>query len=140
MVAADRSEPLGTGSALDRRNQHTGRDLSSIWRDGVVLYGPIAASLDGIGKDLDAHSSICGDRVLAIALHPDDHAAFGVAELWGIDVLAWAEIEKDRMRLLCQATGVLIPSVDTVDDVLDRWAYGLYQAPNDDTAAAAAAA
>jgi hypothetical protein len=32
---------------------------------------------------------------------------------------------QSRYQLLCEAHGILIPEVDTVDELLDRWAYQL---------------
>ena len=45
-----------------------------------------------------------------------------MAELWGLPVLAWTEVEDGRYRLLCEAVGVLIPQLDTAEDLLDYWA------------------
>lgn len=79
----------------------------------------------GLPADLAKHDADCGDRVLAIALSPGDHKELCMAEIWGLPVLSWSEMEDGRYRLLCEATGVLIPKVDTVDELLDRWAYDL---------------
>ena len=71
---------------------------------------------------LDVHAAGCGDRVLALVLHPADHEAMSIVELWGIPVLGWAAIPEGRLELLCESTGaVLIPPFDTVDDVVDQW-------------------
>jgi hypothetical protein len=80
---------------------------------------------------MDIHAADCGDRVIGVALRPDDHEALSLAELWGLPVLAWPEMRKATLRLLCEANGVLIPEVHTFDDVLDEWMYHL-QRPADD--------
>jgi hypothetical protein len=84
--------------------------------------------LDGLHADFDSHASTCGDRIVAIALSPLDHEELCIAEIWGLPVLAWSEVEQGNYRLVCEANGVLIPQVDTVDELLDRWAYQLGRA------------
>lgn len=81
--------------------------------------------LEGVRADVNKHAADCGDRVVAIAFSPSDHRELCIAEIWGLPVLAWGEVMQGRYRLLCEATGVLIPNVDTVDELLDRWAYDL---------------
>lgn len=66
---------------------------------------------------LEKHARECPDRVLAFALHPADHEALAVVELWGIPVLGWDQVDKGRLRLLCEADGVLIPPFETVADI-----------------------
>lgn len=80
------------------------------------------------------HDHDCGDRVTAIALSPGDHAALCIAEIWGLPVLAWSEVSDGRYRLLCEATGMLIPNVNTVEELLDRWAYALERPAEEDAA------
>lgn len=75
--------------------------------------------------DVRSHAANCGDRVLGIALSPDDHRELQIVELWGLPVLAWDEVPAGRYRLLCEATVVLIPDVDTVQELFDRWTYDL---------------
>jgi len=78
------------------------------------------------GRDaLDTHARDCGDRVLGVALHPEDHAELLIVELWGLPVLAWQEVTKGKLRLLCEAHEVLIPPVDTCEELLDRWQHHL---------------
>jgi hypothetical protein len=84
--------------------------------------------LEGVRADIERHGVDCGDRVLAVALSPSDHEELCIAEVWGLPVLAWGEVDQGRYRLLCEANGVLIPNVDTVDELLDRWAYDLQPA------------
>jgi hypothetical protein len=84
---------------------------------------------------LDQHASECGDRVLAFALNPVDFAAMSVCELWGLAVLEWEEVEKGTLTLLCEADGVLIPQVDTVQELIDRWTYDLKRPDNEADAA-----
>lgn len=81
--------------------------------------------LVGLRADIEKHAQACGDRVLAIALSPSDHRQLSIAEIWGLPVLAWAEVDDGKYRLMCEAEGLLIPNVDTVDELLDRWAYDL---------------
>lgn len=85
----------------------------------------IVKILAGVRADLEKHANRCGDRVLAIALSPSDHSELGIAEIWGLPVLAWGEVTDGRYRVLCEAEGVLIPNVETVDELRDRWAYDL---------------
>jgi hypothetical protein len=86
----------------------------------------IIAQLDA---DIASHAADCGDRVTGIALNPGDHAELCIAEIWGLPVLAWTEVEKGRCVLLCEANGILIPNVTTVDELIERWAYDLQPAP-----------
>jgi hypothetical protein len=72
---------------------------------------------------LDVHAADCGDRVLAFVLHPADHEAISIVELWGIPVLGGAATSQGRLRLLCESTAVLIPPFETVKDVVDQWAH-----------------
>lgn len=81
--------------------------------------------VQGVRDALDAHARECGDRVLGVALHPDDHDGLSIAEMWGLPVLAWEEVPRDTVRLLCEAGGVLIPEIDTCEELLDRWNYHL---------------
>lgn len=76
-------------------------------------------------KAFEAHARDCGDRVVAIALHPDDHDELSIAEMWGLPVLAADDVPKGTLRLLCEANGVVIPDVHTVEDLLERWTYHL---------------
>ena len=93
--------------------------------------------LEGVRDALDAHARECGDRVLGVALHPDDHDELSIAEMWGLPVLAWEEVPEGTLRLLCEARGVLIPQVDTCQELLDRWNYHLERpaSPQDPLAA-----
>jgi hypothetical protein len=72
---------------------------------------------------LDIHTRDCGDRVLAFVLHPADHEAMAIAELWGIPVLRGEDTSIGKVDLLCESNSVLIPPFETVDDLVDRWAY-----------------
>ena len=73
---------------------------------------------------LDRHAETCGDRVLAFVMHPDDHEALAIVELWGIPVLGGPAVSPGQMTLLCESSGaVLIPPFETVDDLVDRWTY-----------------
>ena len=68
--------------------------------------------------------------MLAIGIHPADFDELAMAELWGLPVLAWAEIPQGAMRLLCEAWIVLIPEVETFEDVLDHWTNRLQRSAN----------
>jgi hypothetical protein len=81
--------------------------------------------LGGVSDALDAHARDCGDRVLGVALHPEDHGELSIAEMWGLPVLAWEDVPQGTLRLLCEARDVLIPQVDTCQELLDRWNYHL---------------
>jgi hypothetical protein len=72
---------------------------------------------------LDRHAEECGDRVLAFVLHPTDHEAMAIIELWGLPVLSSNAIVKGKVRLLCEANAVLIPPYENVGDLIDRWAH-----------------
>jgi hypothetical protein len=93
--------------------------------------------LEGVRDALDTHSRECGDRVLGVALHPEDHGELSVAEMWGLPVLAWEEVPQGTLRLLCEARGVLIPQVDTCQELLDRWNYHLERAASSEDPLAA---
>lgn len=81
--------------------------------------------MQGVRRDLNQHTVRCGDRVQAVALNPRDHQALRIVELWGLPVLAWEEVPEGRFHVLCERDGVLIPQVETAQDVLDRFAYDL---------------
>lgn len=83
----------------------------------------VSRVFEGVRQALDRHERECGDRVSAVALHPDDHAHLSIAELWGIPVLAWDAVNPGNLRLLCDANGILILQVQTVDELLEHWAY-----------------
>src|SRR4051794_13236210 len=85
--------------------------------------------LVGLRADIRTHAVKCGDRVTGIALNPEDHRELCIAEIWGLPVLACSDVEAGRYVLICEANGILIPNVDTVDDLLDRWGYHLQPAP-----------
>jgi len=87
--------------------------------------------------DFDRHAASCGDRVLAVAFHPADFDELLIAELWGLPVLAFADVPLGAMWLLCEAWAVVIPQIDTYEDVVDRWTNhlqrpgtGAHSAPN----------
>lgn len=85
----------------------------------------VARFVTVLREAFDAHASDCGDRVAAVALHPDDHDSMAVAEVWGVPVMAFDDVAAGSFRLLCDATGVLIPEVETVNDLLERWTFQL---------------
>jgi hypothetical protein len=85
----------------------------------------IVRVLLGLQATFDDHAATCGDRVLAIALSDVDWDELGVAEIWGLPVLAWDDIEPGRVKLLCEAEGRLIPPIDTVEDLRELWDYGI---------------
>jgi hypothetical protein len=60
--------------------------------------------------------------VVDVALNPDAHDALSMVEVWGLPVLAWEQIELGSVRLLREADVVLIPPVETGQDLLDRGA------------------
>src|SRR3954470_3712523 len=77
----------------------------------------------GAREAFDSHARDCGDRVLGVALHPDDHDALSIAELWGLPVLASDEVPAGRLRLVCEAEAVLIPQLHTFEEVVEHWTY-----------------
>lgn len=85
----------------------------------------ITRVINGLRDAFEAHARDCGDRVLGVALHPGDHDDLSIVELWGLPVLAWEEVDVGRVMLLCESTGVLIPPIDTGQDLIDRWRYQL---------------
>jgi hypothetical protein len=114
--------------ARPRANYSLGMPSCSIARVGRVL--------DGIRGVLDDHARDCGDRVVGVSLHPADHAELSIAEVWGLPVLAWEDVPQGKIRLLCDAQVVLIPRIDTCQDLLDRWRYHLERPlPSDPMAA-----
>lgn len=100
---------------------------------GLVTVSPmspcsiarVVRALDSGRAALDEHARGCGDRVVGVALHPVVHAELSIVELWGLPVLAWEEVTPGQLRLLCDAQGVLVPPVDTCQELLDRWQYHL---------------
>jgi hypothetical protein len=85
----------------------------------------VALAVDSARAALEEHARDCGDRVVGVALDPRTHAELSIIELWGLPVLAWEEVTRGKLRLLCDAQGVLIPQVDTCEELLDRWQYHL---------------
>lgn len=71
--------------------------------------------------DFDSHAATCGDRVLAVGFHPADFDELLIAELWGLPVLAFADVHLGAMLLLCEAWAVVIPRIDTYEEVVDQW-------------------
>jgi hypothetical protein len=99
--------------------------------------GRVTRVVEGVRQALSSHARDCGDRVLGIALHTDDHRELCIAELWGLPVLAWDDMPEGTVRVLCESAGVLIPDVETFKELLDRWTYqlGLPLSPDDRPAA-----
>jgi hypothetical protein len=85
----------------------------------------ITRVLEGVRAALGAHERECGDRILAVALNPDDHHELVIAELWGLPVLAWDHVPEGAFRLLCEGFCVLVPQVDTYEELIERWTYHL---------------
>lgn len=108
-------------------------EVLSHWRvaPGVTLFSNpmdrlrLARVLEGIRAAVCDHDASCGDPVRGVALSPAEHELLGLAEVWGIPVLAWDDVAAGQFRLLCDRHGVLIPQVDTVDELLERWTYHL---------------
>ncbi len=63
----------------------------------------VARIITQVRSSLDEHAATCGDRVLAFALHPTDHETLRIAELWGLPVLAWADVKPGRYTLCVSA-------------------------------------
>lgn len=91
--------------------------------DGSVCR--IVRVLEGLREGFLAHADGCGDRVTGVALHPQDHEELGLFEVWGLPVLAWTEVTAGRYELLCEAKGVLIPRIDTFEELADHWTFAL---------------
>jgi hypothetical protein len=85
----------------------------------------LARVLEGFRGALREHDRECEDVVRGIALNPENHAELKLAELWGIPVLAWDDVAAEQFRLLCDGHGVLIPRVETAEELLERWTYHL---------------
>jgi hypothetical protein len=85
--------------------------------------GRVARSISLLREILDAHASQCGDRVLAFVLHLEHHETLSLVEMWGIPVLGSEAVEMGRVKLVCESNAVLIPPVDTFEDLLDRWTH-----------------
>ncbi len=104
---------------------------------GVHQLQRITRVLTKIRTDLDDHACACGDRVLGIALHPDDHAELGLVEMFGLPVLAWDEVERGVLKMLCEAEGRLIPRVETAEELLEHCTYSLRPPDSQDSSLAA---
>jgi hypothetical protein len=85
----------------------------------------VVLALDSARTALEEHARDCGDRVVGVALDPGTHAELLIVEFWGLPVLAWKEVTPGKLWLLCDAQCVLIPPVDTWEELLDRWQYHL---------------
>jgi hypothetical protein len=90
---------------------------------GACPIPRVARVLLGLEQAFESHAEGCGDRVVAIALHPSDHESLWIVEIWGLPVLAWDDVAPGQLKLLCDAAGVLVPEVHSVDDLLEQWAY-----------------
>lgn len=62
---------------------------------------------------------------MAIALSEADFESLEIAEIWGLPVLAWSEVEPGRVKLLCQRESRLVPPHETVEDLIEAWDYRL---------------
>ncbi len=85
----------------------------------------IVRILEGLKESFAEHERDCGDRVVGIGLNPLDHDELGLVEVWGLPVLAWEEVQRQRFMVLCEAVGVLIPNLDTVEEIQEHWKFGL---------------
>ena len=85
----------------------------------------IVRILGGLEDSFAHHAESCRDRVVGIALSDRDWDELGIAEIWGLPVLAWDELDVGRVKLLCEANGSLIPPHDTVEDLQDIWKHRL---------------
>jgi hypothetical protein len=85
----------------------------------------ITRVIAGFADAFDVHARECGDRVVGVALNATDHDELALVELWGLPVLATAEVEQGNSKLLCEAEGVLIPPIETGQDLVDHWRYQL---------------
>lgn len=74
-----------------------------------------------MGSALDEHEADCSGHVVGFALDPSDHDRVGMAELWSLPVLAWNDVGAGDCRLICDRYGVLVPQVESLDDLLDIW-------------------
>lgn len=92
--------------------------------------------IDQMPAAFDVHAADCGDRVLGVAVHPDDFDELSIVELWGLPVLAWDEVSRGTLHLLCEAEGYLVPPVETVEDLLNYCAFQLRPPAQEDPAAA----
>lgn len=62
------------------------------------------ANLVRIRAALDAHNSTCVLPARAILLNPIDHGLLGWPDLWGLPVLADADVPVKRVRIDCEAS------------------------------------
>jgi hypothetical protein len=62
---------------------------------------------------------------MAVALSRHDFDSLELAEVWGLPVLASAEVDPGRVKLLCQKESRLVPPHETVQDLIDAWEYRL---------------
>jgi hypothetical protein len=95
----------------------------------------IVRILGGLRGCFDDHASRCDHRVVAIALSDSDWEELQIAEIWGLPVLAWEDVQPGRVQLLCEANCMLIPPYDNLADLQDVWNYRL-QPPRDPEVAA----
>lgn len=65
--------------------------------DGVARRRNIAA----IRAALDRHNTDCPVPAAAILLHPSDHQAFEIRNLWGLPVKADPRVGLRRCRIAC---------------------------------------
>jgi hypothetical protein len=85
--------------------------------------------LEGLAANFAHHAESCGDWVMAIALSEADFEKLEIAEIWGLPVLAWSEVELGRVKLLCQRESRLVPPHETVEDLIEAWEYRLQPPP-----------
>ncbi|MFI4984666.1 MAG: hypothetical protein ACHQAV_01605 [Solirubrobacterales bacterium] len=86
--------------------------------------------LDGLTESFANHAETCGDWVTAIAFSEADFESLKIAEIWGLPVLAWDEVDPGRVKLLCQRESRLVPPHDTVEDLIESWEYRLQPPPS----------
>jgi hypothetical protein len=86
-----------------------------------MSLGRVGRVIEALRGDFDRHAQSCGDEPLAVALNPTDFDELGMAELWGLPVLAWDKVAPGRLKVLCQAEGYLVPQIDSVEDLQELW-------------------
>jgi hypothetical protein len=73
-----------------------------------------AKNLIAIRVALDRHNAVCPMEAEAILLHPYDHGVMGYDRLWGIPVVADADVPVKRCRIKCDG------SAETIDQELSE--------------------
>lgn len=81
-------------------------------------WSRLIALLEALPGYLDHHEGRCAEYIQYLAMHPEDFEGLGVVEIWGIQVVAYEDVTKGTLRVLCDDQGCGVPDIETADELL----------------------